>query len=66
VIGVVPFGCGPDSAMTEVLYLYTKRNKSAPFMILTLDEHSGEAGMITRLEAFIDMIRWRRKRPSKM
>jgi hypothetical protein len=24
---------------------------------LSLDEHTGEAGMITRLEAFIDMIK---------
>ncbi len=28
-------------------------------MTLNLDEHTGEAGLITRLEAFIDMIQWR-------
>jgi predicted nucleotide-binding protein (sugar kinase/HSP70/actin superfamily) len=28
-------------------------------MSLVIDEHSGEAGMITRVEAFIDMLKWR-------
>jgi len=27
---------------------------------INLDEHTGEAGIITRLEAFLDMVRWRR------
>jgi Mg2+/Co2+ transporter CorC len=25
-------------------------------MVITLDEHSGEAGLITSIEAFLDMI----------
>jgi predicted nucleotide-binding protein (sugar kinase/HSP70/actin superfamily) len=29
-------------------------------MALVLDEHSGEAGLVTRLEAFVDMLRWRK------
>jgi predicted nucleotide-binding protein (sugar kinase/HSP70/actin superfamily) len=28
-------------------------------MKLTLDEHSGEAGLVTRIEAFVDMLNWR-------
>ena len=35
------------------------RKAGIPFMTLTVDEHTGEAGMLTRLEAFVDMIRWR-------
>ena len=27
-----------------------------PYMKLTIDEHTGEAGFDTRLEAFIDML----------
>ena len=27
---------------------------------MTIDEHSGEAGFNTRLEAFTDMLHWRR------
>lgn len=30
---------------------------------LTIDEHTGEAGFITRLEAFVDML-YRKKRAS--
>ena len=32
-----------------------------PMLCLTIDEHTGEAGFITRLEAFIDML-YRKKR----
>ena len=32
-----------------------------PLTFITVDEHTGEAGFITRLEAFIDMIEWREK-----
>jgi len=55
VICFVPFGCGPDSLMTGLLKTEAKRVKK-PFMILSFDEHTAEAGIITRLEAFIDMI----------
>jgi predicted nucleotide-binding protein (sugar kinase/HSP70/actin superfamily) len=34
---------------------------SKPLLSLTIDEHTGEAGFITRLEAFIDML-YRKKR----
>lgn len=51
------FGCGPDSIIGEIIQRYV-RNK--PFMLLTMDEHTGEAGLMTRLEAFCDMLRRRR------
>jgi hypothetical protein len=31
-------------------------------VVLTIDEHTGEAGLVTRLEAFVDMARRRRRR----
>jgi predicted nucleotide-binding protein (sugar kinase/HSP70/actin superfamily) len=34
---------------------------SKPILSLTIDEHTGEAGFITRLEAFVDML-YRKKR----
>jgi predicted nucleotide-binding protein (sugar kinase/HSP70/actin superfamily) len=61
VVSVVAFGCGPDSLMIEVLQRYAKR-LGKPFMQLTLDEHTAETGLMTRLEAFLDMVR-RGKRP---
>ncbi|MDP2932271.1 MAG: acyl-CoA dehydratase activase-related protein [Chloroflexota bacterium] len=60
VIGVMTFGCGPDSVMMDMV-----RRRAAqlgtPFMCLTLEEHTASAGLVTRLEAFLDMIH-RKKR----
>jgi predicted nucleotide-binding protein (sugar kinase/HSP70/actin superfamily) len=61
VIGVAAFGCGPDSLMVHVVQRYARR-RGVPFMALTLGEHTGEAGLITRLEAFVDMILRRKLR----
>ncbi|MGI6659466.1 MAG: acyl-CoA dehydratase activase-related protein [Dethiobacteraceae bacterium] len=57
---VAAFGCGPDSLTCELVERYYKRRRTIPVLLLTLDEHSGEAGVVTRLEAFVDMLRRRR------
>lgn len=55
IIALSAFGCGPDSLMIdEISYHCRKRN--LPIIHLTVDEHTGEAGFITRLEAFTDML----------
>lgn len=61
VIGVMAFGCGPDSLMMDMVHRRAARLKSTPFMSITLEEHTAEAGLVTRLEAFTDMIHRRRK-----
>mgnify|MGYP000265359898 CR=1 FL=1 len=60
IIQLASFGCGPDSMVAEVVERRVRRNGRVPFMLLNLDEHSGEAGLVTRLEAFMDMVRRRR------
>ncbi|MDI6603911.1 MAG: acyl-CoA dehydratase activase-related protein [Thermoanaerobacteraceae bacterium] len=60
VITVSAFGCGPDSLIEEILERYYKRDGKIPFMSLTIDEHTGEAGILTRLEAFMDLLRWKK------
>lgn len=58
IIYLSSFGCGLDSVFTHMV----SRQASIyglPFMNLTLDEQTGEAGMKTRLEAFLDMMKWR-------
>lgn len=60
IIYVMSFGCGIDSFVCDLIERKVKRNTDIPFIILTIDEHSGEAGINTRLEAFIDMIGWRK------
>lgn len=59
VIFLSSFGCGIDSFIVELLQRFNRRHYKAPFTVITLDEHSGEAGFDTRLEAFVDMMEWR-------
>jgi predicted nucleotide-binding protein (sugar kinase/HSP70/actin superfamily) len=47
------FSCGPDS-FNEHFYKYIMGDK--PYLILELDEHSAVAGVMTRLEAFKNVI----------
>ncbi len=48
------FGCGPDSFLQS----YVERiMHGKPMLMLELDEHSADAGYVTRLEAFRDVIR---------
>lgn len=54
------FGCGIDSFIHDLIERKIRREYPIPFITITIDEHSGEAGFDTRLEAFIDMLRWRR------
>ena len=60
IITLTAFGCGPDSLMLEDIRRKAK-NFNKPLLNLTIDEHTGEAGFITRLEAFCDML-YRNKR----
>ena len=66
VIGVVAFGCGPDSLMMDMVQRQAIKLGTTPFMNLTLEEHTAEAGVITRLEAFLDMIRRRKRRQAEV
>ena len=65
IIALSAFGCGPDSLMVDEIAYHAKR-KNMPMLHLTIDEHTGEAGFVTRLEAFVDMLmRKKRKLISK-
>ena len=47
------FSCGPDSFISKYL---AEEMKGKPFLQLEIDEHSADAGVITRCEAFLDSI----------
>jgi predicted CoA-substrate-specific enzyme activase len=52
-VWVSSFGCGPDGfAVKHLEALLTGR----PRLMLEFDEHRGEAGLVTRLEAFLDEV----------
>lgn len=48
------FRCGPDSFLWHYI---TEELKGKPFLHLEVDEHSADAGMVTRIEAFLDSLR---------
>lgn len=51
---VTNFACGPDSYLVK---FFSKETEGKPFLTIEIDEHSADAGVITRCEAFIDTIR---------
>jgi predicted nucleotide-binding protein (sugar kinase/HSP70/actin superfamily) len=53
VLYVSAFSCGVDSVVTELI---AHAAGDVPLMVLKLDEHTGEAALMTRLEAFADML----------
>lgn len=57
IVYLTPFACGLDAFIMEFIELRIKaKGRNLPLLKLTVDEHTGEAGFDTRLEAFIDMI----------
>jgi predicted CoA-substrate-specific enzyme activase len=52
------FRCGPDTFITHFVK-HGMRGK--PYLHLEVDEHSADAGMITRCEAFLDSLRGNKK-----
>jgi len=61
IIHITAFGCGPDAMVDKMIELEAKQRGKVPFMSITIDEHTGEAGLMTRVEAFVDMLLLRRK-----
>lgn len=59
VIHILPFTCMPEIVAQSILPRVS-RDCGVPVMTLVIDEHSADAGIITRLEAFVDMARFRK------
>jgi len=57
VIHLSSFNCGCDSIMVE-FFRELLREKKINYMVLIMDEHSALGGLETRLEAFVDSMRW--------
>ncbi len=53
------FSCGPDS---YILKYFKEEMADKPFLHIEIDEHSADAGAITRCEAFLDSIAQQRQR----
>jgi predicted CoA-substrate-specific enzyme activase len=55
------FSCGPDSF---ILKFFKEELQDKPFLHIEIDEHSADAGAVTRCEAFLDSIENRDDVPS--
>lgn len=64
VINVTAFGCG-TSLVTEPYLTGAAEDAGIPLLNLIIDEHTGEAGILTRLEAFIDTAPFDSEPPAK-
>lgn len=64
VLQLFPFTCMPEIVAKSILPKVSE-DYDMPIMTLVLDEHAGEAGLRTRIEAFIDLIDRRRKQEDK-
>lgn len=58
-IQIFPMGCMPEIVSKSILPSISK-DKDFPIMSLVVDEMTGEAGYITRIEAFVDLLERRR------
>lgn len=58
IIFLTTFPCGPDSLVNELMI---RKINNLPITNILIDESNAEAGIQTRLESFIDIIKERRK-----
>lgn len=62
VIYLLSFGCGAGSITSEIIELEIRKNSTIPLLRIIIDEHTGETGLMTRLESFVDMIKLKKER----
>lgn len=59
IIQVYPFTCMPEVVAKNILPKVSM-DVNMPVLTLAYDEQTGEAGIITRLEAFVDLLKYRK------
>jgi predicted nucleotide-binding protein (sugar kinase/HSP70/actin superfamily) len=57
------FPCGPDSLTNEMCI---RKMKNKPIINIIIDELTGEAGLQTRIESFVDIIKQRKEKEVKI
>ena len=61
IIHISPFTCMPE-IMSQNIFPAMRENCDIPILPLIMDEQTGRAGYITRIEAFVDLMRRRKRR----
>jgi predicted nucleotide-binding protein (sugar kinase/HSP70/actin superfamily) len=62
VVFLTSFKCGVDALLQEFIKrsLKIRKESTIPFLVLSFDEHTGREGLVTRLEAFKDVMEQRK------
>jgi predicted nucleotide-binding protein (sugar kinase/HSP70/actin superfamily) len=60
-VHMCPAGCMPEVSVRPIL-AQVSREKDIPVLELSFDEHTSAVGVVTRLEAFVDILLARRER----
>ncbi|HEX3032591.1 MAG TPA: hypothetical protein VHS59_10175 [Bacillota bacterium] len=55
IIQIAPLTCMPE-IVAQSVFDKVREERQLPTMSLIIDEHAGEAGLLTRLEAFVDLL----------
>ncbi len=64
VVHIGPFNCIPE-IISQCILPHISSKEEIPVISLFMDEHTGKAGLITRLEAFIDLLRRNKHKKDK-
>ena len=64
IIHISPFTCMPE-IMSQNIFPAMRENCDIPILPLIMDEQTGKAGYLTRLEAFTDLMRRRKRKLEK-
>ena len=63
IIHISPFTCMPE-IMSQNIFPKMRENVDIPILPLIMDEQTGKAGYLTRLEAFVDLMRRKKRKKS--
>ncbi len=64
IIQIFPFTCMPENIAMEALKEISQ-DYNIPVLSLSLDEHTSKTGLLTRLEAFVDLLKRRKIKESR-
>jgi predicted nucleotide-binding protein (sugar kinase/HSP70/actin superfamily) len=57
IIHLMPFNCGVDALLRiELMALHKRLNNAPPYMVIVCDEHTQRDHVVTRVEAFLDIV----------
>ncbi len=65
IIHIFPFTCMPENIAMEALKEMSK-DYNVPVLSLSFDEHTSKTGLLTRLEAFVELLKRKRLRETLM